>query len=146
MGRSSEQKLCLSWYKASEGLFTLHDITSRLWKSDGGYRFQIWTHIFWKTILLSNDAGQLNIYPSPSWHSPSIYSNGDQNSEVIQRSATKMVCFSQTFPLTPLHPFCRLTLQWAMRHYLSNLSHFYGSSYRSWQSNCNITPKRMGGI
>lgn len=33
------KKLCLSWYEASEGLFTLHDITSPLWKSDRGISF-----------------------------------------------------------------------------------------------------------
>lgn len=33
-----------------------------------------------------------------------------------------------------------------MHCYLSNLSHFYGSSRNSWLNNCNISPERMGGV
>ncbi len=48
IGQSSGQKLCLRWYKASEGLFTLHDIASPLWKSGSRYCF---SHISENSII-----------------------------------------------------------------------------------------------
>lgn len=51
IGQSSVQKLCLWWYKAIEGLFTLHSIRSLLCKSGWGYCFQIETHISVNNII-----------------------------------------------------------------------------------------------
>lgn len=69
------RKLCLRWYEANGGLFTLHSFASpnvrgRLGGGDVAFNFK---HIFLPTILFICSPGihppsapnRLNIYPSP---------------------------------------------------------------------------------